>query len=105
MWGEPAAKPRPPAAISAPADTTNIRPYRATTRSPSSLPVTIAIENVAKPGREMWYKNMMLPIPADLQIPTCSNCGEQWMDEVTLNAVDSALEQAYHARLRRLGKK
>jgi len=32
------------------ADTTNIRPYRATTRSPSSLSVSIAIENVTNPA-------------------------------------------------------
>ena len=43
-----------------------------------------------------------LPLPDDLPIPTCSACGEEWIDRTTAQAVDSALEQEYQDRLRQL---
>lgn len=58
------------------------------------------IRLVAKRGRKMRYKNIELSIPSEIEIPTCAHCGEQWMGEDTLNAVDRALEHEYFALLR-----
>ena len=58
---------------------------------------------VARPGRTVRYKNMeALLLPDDLAIPTCSACGEEWIDRATANAVDAVLEQVYQERLQKL---
>ncbi len=58
---------------------------------------------VARPGRTARYRNMeALPLPSDLVIPTCSACGEEWIDRATARAIDAALEREYQERLRQL---
>ena len=53
------------------------------------------------PGRFARYKTMhKLEIPDDLLIPTCDNCGAEWIDEKTAGDLDKALDQAYRAELR-----
>ena len=54
----------------------------------------------AASGRVARYKNISkLPIPGDLLIPTCINCGAEWLDEEAARALDAALEVAYRAEL------
>ncbi len=57
----------------------------------------------ARAGRTARYKNMAaLPLPEDLAVPTCAECGEEWIDRATATALDAALEDEYQNRLRRL---
>ncbi len=61
------------------------------------------VRPLARVGRTARYKNMAaLPLPDDLEIPTCSTCGEEWIDRATALAVDTALEPEYQDRLWRL---
>lgn len=57
------------------------------------------VRPLARPGRTMRYRTMMLEIPADLLIPTCDHCGEEWIDESTSRLLDRALEGEYRVRL------
>ena len=47
---------------------------------------------LAKAGRKERYKALMLEIPAHVEIPTCNNCGSEWMDPATARAIDQALK-------------
>jgi hypothetical protein len=42
----------------------------------------------------------MLEIPAHIEIPTCDNCGAEWMDPATARAIDEALKDVFQASLR-----
>src|ERR1039457_695488 len=55
---------------------------------------------VAKPGRQERYRTLMLEIPAHVEIPTCDNCGAEWMDPATARAIDEALKNVFQASLR-----
>jgi hypothetical protein len=56
---------------------------------------------VAKKGRFARYKTMgRLEIPDDFPIPTCSNCGAEWIDGKTAEELDEALSRAFRAELR-----
>jgi hypothetical protein len=57
---------------------------------------------VAKAGRQERYRTLMLEIPAHVEIPTCDNCGAEWMDPGTARAIDEALKSVYQASLRTL---
>lgn len=51
---------------------------------------TVAALTVA--GRHAPFKNFpALEIPESVAIPTCSNCGTEWIDRKTAAALDSAL--------------
>ncbi len=51
-----------------------------------------AVEPVMVPGRLSPFRNFPeLEIPATLAIPTCSNCGAEWIDRETAGKVDEAL--------------
>lgn len=57
---------------------------------------------VAHSGRFMRYKTLpQVEIPADIAIPTCNNCGAEWLDEKTSSTIDAALEVVYRGELRR----
>ena len=58
------------------------------------------IRPVAKAGRRTRYKAMQLEIPRTIEIPTCENCGAEWMDRQTAQAIDRSLEPAYRETLR-----
>jgi hypothetical protein len=60
------------------------------------------VRPLAKAGRRGNYKNLELGIPADLKIPTCNNCGAEWMDRATAVSLDAALEKIYRSVLRKL---
>lgn len=51
-----------------------------------------AVEPVMAPGRRSPFRNFPeLGIPSTLAIPTCSNCGAQWIDRDTARKIDEAL--------------
>lgn len=51
-----------------------------------------AVEPVMALGRRSPFRNFPeLEIPATLAIPTCSNCGAEWIDRETARKVDEAL--------------
>jgi hypothetical protein len=53
-------------------------------------------------GRRTRYKTMELEIPKEVEIPTCDNCGAEWMDRQVARAIDEALEGVYREALRAL---
>ena len=59
------------------------------------------VRPVAKGGRQGSYKNLAgLAIPAEIEIPTCDNCGAEWLDLTTSKRIDHALEKVYRGELR-----
>ncbi len=62
------------------------------------------VEPLRKSGRTMVFRNFQqLELPESLPIPTCSNCGDEWYDAETTEAVERALEQAAATVLERIG--
>jgi hypothetical protein len=59
-----------------------------------------AVTKLAKAGRTAPYRNMELPVPASVEIPTCGNCGTEWIDAQAARDLDEVLESAYHDRVR-----
>jgi len=57
------------------------------------------VRPVAKPGRQWDYKSVTLSVPADFEIPTCSNCGEEWLDPDRAEALDAVLDARYREML------
>lgn len=51
-----------------------------------------------------WKQFASLLVPADVQIPTCSNCGAEWIDRKTAAVLDAALERAAAERLTKLAR-
>ena len=51
-------------------------------------------------GRKERYRTLVLEIPAHIEIPTCDNCGAEWMDPATARAIDESLKRVYHDALR-----
>jgi len=59
-----------------------------------------SIVDLKKPGRRTPYRNIPdLEIPAELAIPTCDHCGEEWVDAATSARLDDALKEAYQSVL------
>ncbi|HYO65107.1 MAG TPA: hypothetical protein VEU33_03410, partial [Archangium sp.] len=46
-----------------------------------------------------------LELPADLELPTCSACGQQWLDADASRRLDVAMEESYRAELIRKAEK
>lgn len=60
-----------------------------------------AVELRAAPGRTMPYRNMTaLELPADLELPTCTSCGEMFLNERLTDKVDAVLEEKYDDAVR-----
>lgn len=58
------------------------------------------VRSLAKAGRKTPYRNMSaLAVPSTLAIPTCDNCGNEWIDPKTAKAIDEALQGAYAEEL------
>lgn len=51
-----------------------------------------------------WKQFASLPVPADVQIPTCLNCGAEWIDRKTAAVLDAVLERAAAERLTKLAR-
>ena len=58
------------------------------------------IQPVAKTGRIEFYKGVPLTLPSHIEIPTCDNCGAEWMNRNVARLVDAALEEEYQQALR-----
>jgi hypothetical protein len=57
---------------------------------------------VAGAGRRMRYRHVPdLELPADLELPTCSDCGARWLDAEATRQLEIALETAYGRELTR----
>lgn len=54
----------------------------------------------ARPGRTARYRFLSdLPIPDDFEIPTCEQCGSEWIDGATAEALDAVQEEIYRELL------
>lgn len=59
-----------------------------------------AVVPTAKAGRVTRYKSFhSIEIPADVNIPTCGECGTEWFDGNDALMIDEALEKVYNERL------
>jgi hypothetical protein len=54
-----------------------------------------AVVKVKGAGRVRTYKNLDLEVPAHVEIPTCENCGAEWIGAATAGALDTAMETVY----------
>lgn len=58
------------------------------------------IERRPGPHRRMAYRHISdLELPPTLELPTCSACGELWLDAKTTRRVQEALEAEYRRQL------
>ncbi len=63
------------------------------------------VERRAAKGRTSPYKNFPeLPIPDDLPIPTCGNCGAEWIGARDAERIDAALTRAASEALSKLAR-
>ena len=46
---------------------------------------------LAKAGRHTFYGGEEIEVPDNLEIPTCDNCGSEWMDEEIAQVIDDSL--------------
>ena len=54
----------------------------------------------------MTYKNIRdIEVPASLGIPTCQNCGGEWMNDTVAAKIDRVMETVYRARLRAMARR
>jgi len=71
-----------------------------------------AVRPVSQPGRVCRYRNAVLTLPADLQVPTCGRCKHMLLSFEAVPGLAAALEATYRAELtqraaveiRRLGR-
>ena len=49
-----------------------------------------------KSGRYGKYNGIRLEIPENIAIPTCQNCGEEYVDEKLCRQIDAALKGEYN---------
>lgn len=58
------------------------------------------VEPAGGVGRQWAYKTIPdLELPESVQIPTCSECGEVWLDETETGRLEEILEPLYRAAL------
>jgi len=60
------------------------------------------VRPVAAPGRQARHRTLTQPVPADLEIPTCGNCGTEWIGDSVARKLDAALEKEFRVRMRDL---
>ena len=61
-----------------------------------------AVRPRCRHGRTVPYRVFRaLQVPADVEIPACGKCKQEFVDVATFGAIRSRLEQAYRATLRR----
>ncbi len=51
-----------------------------------------------------WKQFPSLPVSAEVQIPTCSKCGAEWIDRKTAATLDAVLERAAADRLTKVAR-
>jgi len=57
---------------------------------------------VATSGRQARHRTLSLPVPAELEIPTCDKCGTEWIGDSLARKLDAALEKEFRLRMRDL---
>lgn len=58
-----------------------------------------SVHPLAKAGRTRRYKDVpVMAIPSNVEIPTCSNCGAEWVGLEDAKRIDAALEEVYQRR-------
>jgi len=57
---------------------------------------------LATSGRQARHRTLTLPVPADLEIPTCGNCGTEWIGDSVARKLDAVLEKEFRVRMREL---
>ena len=60
------------------------------------------VRPVATAGRQAKYRTLTLPVPAELEIPTCGQCGTEWISDSVARRLDGALEKEFRVRMRDL---
>lgn len=55
------------------------------------------VRPLKKSGRTTTFHFRALPVPRDLAIPTCDNCGTEWIDDASAKSIDEAM-RAVHER-------
>lgn len=53
----------------------------------------------ARPGRKARFRTLNLTVPSDFELPTCDNCGAEWLNEEFASKLDSVLEMQYREDL------
>jgi len=51
-------------------------------------------------GRRTKFRNVELPVPETVEIPTCTNCGTEWIDAKAAGELDRALQEVYESQLK-----
>lgn len=54
---------------------------------------------IAKTGRVARYKDRAVPLPSDLELPTCVQCGEEYLNDDYARKFDDALERSFRDTL------
>jgi len=50
------------------------------------------IKKIAKFGRRTKHRGMEIDVPSDLPIPTCDNCGEEFIDGDSARMIEAVLD-------------
>jgi len=54
----------------------------------------------AGPGRRQRHRYIWLPVPSDLAISTCSNCGEEFIDPADAQRIDNIMGDVYRSEMK-----
>jgi hypothetical protein len=56
----------------------------------------------ARPGRTAHFGSVKgLPVPEDFEIPTCGQCGSEWIDAAAAEAMDEVMERVCREQLQK----
>lgn len=58
------------------------------------------VRPVVGPGRLYRHKTMLIELPEDVAVPTCSKCGEEYIDEALATRIDESLAAIYKTALK-----
>lgn len=69
---------------------------------PATCPVcgTGQIKVKRAKGRRAKFRNVELPVPETVEIPTCTSCGTEWIDARAAAELDAALQEVYESQLK-----
>lgn len=51
------------------------------------------IDYVVGPGRFEMYRGVQCEVPSDLAIPTCKDCGRQWISDEEIGPLSKSFEE------------
>lgn len=61
------------------------------------------VARVAAPGRPWVVRGVPYILPAELPLATCEQCGEQWLTDEDIDAIQAAVTAQEAGRLPRTG--